>query len=80
MLIPQPVIESITAVVAGSSVSFLNRFVFSNPLCSIGQECQVVERENTESKTSTSSTIASSVIVTDSNIPHNHIPHTHIPL
>ena len=72
-------VESLTAVIAGSIVSLLNRFVINNPNCQIVQECQNIEREVSESDMSNSSTIASSTVVTNTSSPHTHIPHTHIP-
>lgn len=73
-------VESLTAVIAGSIVSLLNRFVINNPSCQLGQECQTFERETSESDSSNSSTTASSSVVTNTNSsPHTHIPHTHIP-
>ena len=70
-----PLVESLTAIIAGPIVSLLNRYVFNNPSCQIGQECQVVEREPSESDHSNSSTVASSVVVTDSTVNHTHISH-----
>ena len=73
-------VESLTAIIAGSIVSLLNRFVINNPSCQLGQECQNFERELSESDQSNSSTTASSSVVTNTNsTPHTHIPHTHIP-
>ena len=73
-------VESLTAVIAGSIVSLSNRFVVNTPSCQLGQECQNFEREVSESDRSSSSTTASSSSVTNTNsTPHTHIPHTHIP-
>ena len=74
-------VESLTAVIAGSIVSLLNRFVINNPNCQIVQECQNIEREVSESdmSASSSSTTASTTVVTNTSSPHTHIPHTHIP-
>ena len=72
-------VESLTAVIAGSIVSLLNRFVINNPNCQIVQECQNIEREVSESDMSNSSTIASTTVVTNTSSPHTHVPHTHIP-
>ena len=71
-------VESLTAIIAGSIVSLLNRFVINNPSCQLGQECQNFEREVSESDRSSSSTTASSAVVATASTPHTHIPHTHI--
>ena len=67
-------VESITAVIAGSIVSLLNRFVINNPNCQIGQECQDFERVSSDSE-SNSTSVASSTVVTTNSSPHTHIPH-----
>ena len=70
-----PFVESLTAIVAGSIVSLLNRFVFSNPSCTVVQYCETIEQDEEESDTSNGSTMAGSVVVNNSS----HVPHTHVP-
>ena len=73
---PLQFVESIAAVVVGSIVSLLNRYVFNNPVClNLLHNCRNPEcDDDSDSDSNSAPTITGSMVVTDS-VQFKHTSH-----